>query len=156
MDSTLAWLLESDPWVRYRALLDLAGMTESDPEVAAARREMLEHPSVQGVLSEVACWPGRVLKSHRSAGHPIHRLEFLADIGLRAGDPRIEEIIERVTEHRSPDGPFQVLVNIPKHYGGTGEDSWGWALCDAPSWSTLCSGSAWGPISGSRLPEHTY
>lgn len=23
-------------------------------------------------------------------------------------------------------------VNIPKHFGGSGEDTWGWALCDAP------------------------
>ena len=34
--------------------------------------------------------------------------------------------------HQSAQGPFQVLTNIPVHYGGTGLDSFAWALCDAP------------------------
>ena len=28
---------------------------------------------------------------------------------------------------------MQSVVNIPKHFGGTGEDMWTWALCDAPT-----------------------
>jgi hypothetical protein len=35
-------------------------------------------------------------------------------------------------EHQSLSGPFQVLMNISKSYGGTGEDQWAWVLCDAP------------------------
>jgi len=35
--------------------------------------------------------------------------------------------------HQSPEGAFQSLVNIPKAFGGTGEDMWTWMLCDAPT-----------------------
>ncbi|HSB65017.1 MAG TPA: hypothetical protein VLD65_00470, partial [Anaerolineales bacterium] len=35
-------------------------------------------------------------------------------------------------QHQSPEGPFQLSANIPTHYGGSGEDTWAWALCDAP------------------------
>jgi hypothetical protein len=34
--------------------------------------------------------------------------------------------------HAADSGPFQVRMNIPAHFGGSGEDDWAWALCDAP------------------------
>jgi len=41
--------------------------------------------------------------------------------------------IEAVMAHQSPEGAFQTPVNIPKAFGGTGEDMWTWMLCDAPT-----------------------
>ena len=35
-------------------------------------------------------------------------------------------------KHKSQEGLFQIPMNIPKHYGGTGKEEWAWALCDAP------------------------
>ncbi|MCJ7666538.1 MAG: hypothetical protein MUO59_07380, partial [Actinobacteria bacterium] len=32
----------------------------------------------------------------------------------------------------SEEGIFQIYINIPKHFGGTGEGMWTWMLCDAP------------------------
>ena len=63
---------------------------------------------------------------------PLHKLVFLADIGLRLVDPEIDFILQRILRHQSLEGPFQVLVNINPTYGGTGEDQWSWMLCDAP------------------------
>ena len=34
---------------------------------------------------------------------------------------------------QSAEGVFQVKVNIPTHFGGTGKDQFAWMLCDAPS-----------------------
>jgi hypothetical protein len=126
------WLLEGPPWVRYRTRLDLLGQAEGDPLVQADRLAMLSDPQVRGLLAELAQWPGRVLKSHKEAGHPLHKLSFLAELGLRAGDPGMDEVIARLLEHQSTQGPFQVLMNIHPRYGGTGQDQWAWALCDAP------------------------
>jgi hypothetical protein len=41
-------------------------------------------------------------------------------------------ILERILENQSTEGAFQLPVNVPAHFGGTGEDQLGWALCDAP------------------------
>jgi hypothetical protein len=131
-DRLITWLLEGPPWVQYRTRLDLLHQTESDPEVLKARQEMIKHRQVQGLLAELAQWPGFVLSSHKSAGHPLHKLIFVADLGLKATDPEIKQIIERICEHQAPEGSFQVLMNIPPRYGGTGKDQWAWALCDAP------------------------
>jgi hypothetical protein len=57
----------------------------------------------------------------------------LADFGLRADDPGMAAGIEAVMAHQSPEGAFQSLMNIHKRYGGTGEDTWSWVLCDAPT-----------------------
>jgi len=132
MTEPIDWLLEGPPWVQYRTRVDLLGQPEDHPQVLAARQAMLAHPQVQALLGELAQWPGQVLNSHKSAGHPIHKLPFITDLGLRANDPGIEAIIARILEHQSPEGPFQVLMNIPTHFGGTGQDQWLWALCDAP------------------------
>jgi hypothetical protein len=136
------WLLESDePWTRYRTLVDLLDRPEDDPQVQAARAEMLAHPQVQELIGEAATWPGYPLKRHNDASHPIYKFSTLADFGLRADDPGpvLSEVkgiaagIEAVLAHQSPEGAFQSLVNVPKAFGGTGEDLWTWMLCDAPT-----------------------
>lgn len=132
MNELTMWLLEGPPWVQYRTRIDLLGQIEDDPEVQATRRAMLTHPQVQALLEELAGWPGPPLKRHNDATHPLHKLTFVADLGLRAGDPGVDPIIEHILAHQSPEGAFQVRVNIAPRYGGTGEDQWAWMLCDAP------------------------
>jgi len=132
MDQLVEWLLEGPAWVQYRTRLDLLNQAEDEPPVLAARQAMLADPQVQGLLAALAEWPGSVLKRHNDAGHLLHKLAFVADLGLRADDPGVPQVLERVLDHRSSEGPFQVLVNIPVRFGGTGEDQWSWMLCDAP------------------------
>ncbi len=128
------WLLESDePWTRYRTLVDLLDRREDDPEVRAARAEMLAHPQVQGLIAEAATWPSRPLNRHNDASHPIYKFSTLADFGVRADDHGMAAGIEAVMAHQSAEGACQTLVNIPKAFGGTGEDMWTWILCDAPT-----------------------
>ncbi len=126
------WLLEGEPWIEYRTRRDLLGQSEGDTQVRLAREAMLANPQVRNLLSELSLWPGTVISSHKSAGQPFHRLTFIADLGLKAGDPGMDEIIERILEHQSSEGPFQLSTNIPTHFGGTGLDQSAWALCDAP------------------------
>lgn len=132
MDPIIAWLLAGPPWVAYRTRLDLLGEAEDSPDVVLARRAMLAHPQIRRLVDELADWPGSLLSSHKSAGHSLHKLTFLADLGLKVSDPGVEPIVERVLEHRSELGPFQMMMNISPSIGGSGQDEWAWALCDAP------------------------
>ena len=132
MNVPIDWLLDGEPWIVYRTRLDLLGHPEDDPQVIAARQVMLADPQVQALVAGLSDWPGEVISSHKSAGQPFHRLTFLADLGLRVGDPGIDTIIERILQHQSAEGPFQLSTNIPTHYGGSGQELWAWALCDAP------------------------
>ncbi|HIC93820.1 MAG TPA: hypothetical protein EYP09_06180 [Anaerolineae bacterium] len=130
----ISWLLsEGVPWARYRTLVDLLDRPQDDPEVRAARAKILAHPQVQALIVETATWPGYPLKRRNDAKHLLHKLAVLADFGLRADDPGMDKAIAAVMAHQSPEGAFQTLVNIPERYGGTGEDTWTWVLCDAPT-----------------------
>ena len=141
---TIQWLLESDePWTRYRTMVDLLGCSENDPDVQEARAEMLDHPLVQVLVDGVNEWPGYPLKRHNDAKHPLYKFSTLADFGVRADDPGMQTAIRSVMSHQSEDGPYQVIVNIPKAFGGTGEDQWTWILCDFPTllYSLLAMGT---------------
>ena len=132
MYAPIDWLLEGEPWVEYRTRRDLLGQSEDDPQVRTARQAMLANSQVISLVAELSGWPGTVISSHKSAGQPFHKLTFIADLGLTASDPGMDTIINRILEHQSAEGPFQLSNNIPVHYGGTGQDTWAWALCDAP------------------------
>jgi hypothetical protein len=126
------WLLAGEPYIQYRTRRDLLAEPEQAAAVKSARRAMLESAPVLGLVAEFQTWPGVVIASHKSAGQPFHKLTFLADIGLRAGDPGIEAVVSRILRHQSAEGPFQLRANVATAHGGTGKDLWAWALCDAP------------------------
>ncbi|UCH10769.1 MAG: hypothetical protein JSU61_02450, partial [Fidelibacterota bacterium] len=126
------WLLAGPPWIEVHTRFELLRQPESASEVITARQAMIAHPRISALVEELAGWPGSILKSHKDAGHLLHKLTFAADLGLRRSDPGVDVVVDRILSHQSPDGPFQVLVNINPRYGGTGEDQWAWMLCDAP------------------------
>ena len=132
MNAPIDWLLAGEPWIQYRAWRDLLGEPETHPLVSAARQAMLADAGVQALVSELAAWPGAVIASHKSAGQPFHKLTFLADLGLTIQDAGMETIVARILAHQSEEGPFQLPMNIAVGYGGTGQEQWAWALCDAP------------------------
>lgn len=132
MDIPIDWLLEGEGWIQYRARRDLLGQAEAEPRVAAARAAMLADARVVALLAGLEDWPGEVIASHKSAGQPFHRLTFLADLGLRIGDPGVEPILARILASRTPEGPFGLPMNIAEGHGGSGEAVMAWALCDAP------------------------
>jgi hypothetical protein len=126
------WLLEGEPFVEYRTRLDLLRQPSNDAPVRVVREAMLADPRLAVLLDELAEWPGTVIASHKSASQPFHRLTFIADLGLEATDDAVRPVIARILEHQSDEGPFQLSMNIARHYGGTGVETWAWALCDAP------------------------
>jgi hypothetical protein len=132
VDDVIEWLLQGEPWVQYRVRVDLLDQRESSREVAQARKAMVAHPKIRSLTKELRELPNTVITSHKSAGHPLHKLVFAADLGLQASDSCIRPTVKEIVKHRAKQGPFQVLMNIPVHFGGTGKDQWAWALCDSP------------------------
>ncbi len=131
-NAIIDWLLSSEPWVEYRTRIDLLNQPESASDVQLARKKMLDHPQIKVLIDDVKGWPGEVLKRHNDAKHPIHKLSFLAELGLRKSDPGIEETCTRIFENQSSEGVFEIIGNIPTHFGGSGKDEFLWMLCDAP------------------------
>ena len=134
MEKQIDWLLKSEePWTRYRTLVDLLTVPESEQEVISARQEMLNHPHIIELIEKAAAWPGYPLKRHNDAKHPLYAISTLADFGVKAGDPGMRQVISRVLEHQSPEGMLETQVFIPKAFGGSDTADWSWMLCDSPT-----------------------
>ena len=131
-NTVISWLLGGEPWVRLGALQHLLKRSADDSEVITARKELLEHSFITGLITELQGWPGLTISSHKSAGQLFHKLAFAAELGLRQDDPGMPEVIAAVMMHSDVDGPFQLRSIVPEHFGGTGQETWSWALCDAP------------------------
>ncbi|HSQ27885.1 MAG TPA: hypothetical protein VLM80_12250 [Anaerolineales bacterium] len=129
---TASWLTETEPWITYRALIDLYDLSEDNPLVKHARQDMLADGRINGLIAELQNWPGTILKAHNDASHLLHKLVFLADLGMNKSDPGMQAIIQKILSNQSIEGIYQVRVNIKPAYGGTGEDQYAWMLCDAP------------------------
>ena len=134
MDLRIVYLLDSnEPWTRYCTLVDILDFPEGDPEVESARQEMMAHPQIQELIGKAGTWPGYPLKRHNDARHPLYAISTLADFGLQADDPGIEDIISRVMKHTSSEGMLETQVLIPRAFGGTDKEDWTWLLCDSPT-----------------------
>ncbi|MCL5985526.1 MAG: hypothetical protein M1371_03065 [Actinobacteria bacterium] len=123
MNDLINWLLEGSPWIRYRTLIDMLNKPEDDPDVLEARQAALADLQVQALLAELLQWSGPELRGHNNAGHHLHKLTFIADLGLNVKDPEMDTIINSILQHQSLEGPFQILINLPVHYGGSGVQS---------------------------------
>ncbi len=132
MGIPIDWLLAGEPWIEYRTRLDMLGQKDADTQVMVARNAMLEDPKVIQLIRDLSDWPGKVIASHKSAGQPFHKLTFLADLGIKIGDPGVKSITNRIMLHKSEEGPFQLPASFANEQSSLGQEIMGWALCDAP------------------------
>ena len=132
-ESILNWLLESNPWTEYNTRIELLNQDMNSELVIKSYNNILKHPLVKKLVNELKDWPGVALKRHNDAKQLLHKLAFLTDIGLRNDNPIIADVIQRIFRQQEELGPFRILVNVPKHFGGSGEDELSWMLCDSPT-----------------------
>lgn len=124
------FLGSADPVVAYNAAC-FSGASES--ALRGLRPAMLADPRVRALVEGLEDWPGEVLSSHKSATQAFHRLSFLADIGVRAGDLGMGKIVQKILSGLDENGIPQLPMKIGAAHGGNGTDTMAWALCDAPT-----------------------
>lgn len=115
--------------MKYRVYCDLDLGTD---RISKAWDEMCKSPLVGSLLKELDQWPGHALKRHNDAKLLIHKLSFLADIGIDDSLTQVSAVIAKILEHISAEGVVQTLQNIPNAFGGSGVDEYNWIICDAP------------------------
>ena len=124
-------LLEiSDDWLKYPILLNFC--KENKENIVEIRNAALADSRIKRYLSDVANFHGSLVTNHKNPDLPIHKLLFLLDLGFGAEVPEIKAAVDEILEHRDENGVYQSMTNIPKHFGGAGEDVFSWCLCDAP------------------------
>ena len=120
----------SEPWLQYAIRLNLLG--ENKEELIGLKAEALKDKKIQSYLGDIANFHYAIVRNHKDPGLSIHKLLFLLDIGFETDIPEIDGAIKQIMGHKDKFGVYQSMTNIPQHYGGKGEDVFGWCLCDAP------------------------
>ncbi|MGI6174059.1 MAG: hypothetical protein ACOYI8_09230 [Christensenellales bacterium] len=124
-------LLEiSNNWLKYAVRLHLGHETESG--LVEIRNAALADVRIRKYLADIANFHGTLVTNHKNPDLPIQKLLFLLDLGFGTEIPEIKAGIDAILRHRGERGIYQSMTNVPKHYGGTGQDVFGWCLCDAP------------------------
>ncbi len=129
----ISWLLASKPYIKYQTLTSLMTTNATQAETENSYKEMVSQPEVKTLLDELQNWNKQVLKRHNDAAHLIHKLAFLADIGIKPSEPAIKQVCEKILDTQTNDGVFPVPINIPVRFGGKGQNQLTWMLCDAPT-----------------------
>jgi len=123
-------LSKSEAWLQYCIRVNL--LREDKEKLTDLKAEALRDNKIKSYLAGAADFHGVLVSNHKNPDLPIHKLLFLLDIGLDMSVPEIKAATDEIMKHKDECGVFQSLANIPKHYGGMGEDIYGWCLCDSP------------------------
>ncbi|NLZ55913.1 MAG: hypothetical protein GX900_04550 [Clostridiaceae bacterium] len=124
-------LLEiSDDWLKYAIRLHLCH--EDKENLVDSRKAALADSRIKRYLADITDFHGMLVTNHKNPDLPIHKLLFLIDLGFGTEIPEIQAAVDEILKHRDENGIYQSMTNVPKHFGGTGEDVFSWCLCDAP------------------------
>jgi hypothetical protein len=106
-------------------------MNSNSIEVTKDREAMVNHPKIKELVKKSLTWPGYPLKRHNDANHPLHTLSVLADYGIKATDPGMNKVINKILSKQSEAGAFQTQIQLYKQFGGLEGQHWTWMACDA-------------------------
>jgi len=127
----LTFILETgDAWLQYATRINI--LNENKESLRDLRQQALSDPKIKAHLNDIADYHSILVSNHKNPDLPIHKLLFLLDIGFDTEVPEVQTAIDKIMEHKDHYGVYKSLTNIPKHFGGSGEDIFGWCLCDAP------------------------
>ena len=120
----------SDPWLQYSVKCNLQKADKKN--LADLKKEALKDKRIRSYLEDITDFHSMLLTNHKNPELPYQKLLFLLDNGFDQDIPQIEKAVKQIMSHKDKFGVYQSKTNIPKHYGGRGEDTFGWCLCDAP------------------------
>jgi len=76
------WLLESNPWTKYRTLVDLLDTSSVENEVINAKMELNDDPSIKTLITKALEWFPQSITRHNDPKICYYKLRMLADFGL--------------------------------------------------------------------------
>jgi len=124
------WLLESEQYVEYATRINILKQDKTD--LTELRNAILSDPRIKQYLRDVSNFNDILVTGHKNPELPLHKLIFLLELGLDRDVPEIDMAINQIIKNMDEDGMYKSMTNIPRHYGGSGEDTLAWCLCDAP------------------------
>ena len=107
------WLLESNPWTRYRTLTDLLDYLETDNEVIKAKEDLLNDERIIRLADETKDWMSVAPTRNNDPKISYFKLRILVDFGIKHTDLNLSETIKYATQHKI-DNMFAVRGQMPE------------------------------------------
>ena len=112
MDPT-EWLLDSNPWTRYRTLTDLLELKVTESEVVKAKTDLTGNEKIISLANETSDW--LTVSATRNSDPKISyfKLKTLSDFGLKYTDLNLIKTVEKASGHII-DNMFGVRGQVPE------------------------------------------
>jgi len=128
--NTINWLLEGEPFIEYATRINM--LNQNKNSLVYLRNLVLSDSRVKRYLNDIAHFNDILVTNHKNPELPIHKLIFLLEIGLDIDVPEIDIAIKQILKNKDQNALYKSMTNVPKHFGGSGEDTLAWSLCDSP------------------------
>lgn len=140
----LPWLLQSPPWTKYRAIIDLLGEPRTSKQAMDAKEEMRNDPDIKALIEDTGQWFPNAVTRHNDPKLSHYKFRVLSDFGLTIDDHGMNDIIKKACRH-TETGLFSIRQELPQKGKGhqkpnPGADEWHALPCDSPliAYTLLC------------------
>jgi hypothetical protein len=135
-EDPMPWLLDGNPWTRYRTLTHLMDLPLEDSRVREAYEQLIRHPLIEDLLNRTLEWFPRSITRHNKPELSHYQLTALAEMGVRHDHPKMRKIIDRAVKHKTGDffAVRQILPVKGEPMGKADPDAREWHAmpCDSP------------------------
>lgn len=127
------WLLNSNPWTRYRTLVDLCDLPETDERVIEARKALVKDAKIIELIEDATQWFPEMPKRHDDSKMSHYKLRMLSDFGLTHQDEGIATIITKAQDNMDKE-LYSIRQALPtkKPENDLEFESWNALPCDSP------------------------
>ncbi len=98
-DNPVDWLLNSNPWTKYKTGLDLLGFTISARESLEAKADLIKDQSILSLANDTKNWQLVAATRNNDPKISYFALKALAEFGLRYTDLGLDETVSKASEH---------------------------------------------------------
>jgi hypothetical protein len=138
-DNSIPWLLDSNPWTRYRTMIDLLDYPETGNEVIKAKADLLNDEKIIGLANEIKDWIPVAPTRNNDPKISYFKLRMLADFGIKHTELNLSETIDKATQHII-DNLFAVRGQVPERpkkgekfeKPNLSDDVWHISPCNSP------------------------
>ncbi len=107
------WLLDSNPWTKFRTLTDLLDLSITDNAVINAKNDLLKNELVVNLANEVKDWLPIAATRNNDPKITYFKLKALAEFGLKYTDLELQVTVDKASEHIL-ENMFAVRGQIPE------------------------------------------
>jgi|GEM_PF-1395970 len=112
-NNPIPWLLESNPWTKYKTLMDLMDAPSSSLKVKKTKQELCSNAKIKNLIKETSDWIAKAPTRNNDPKISYFKLRMLTDFGLNIKDTGLQQIATKATKH-TENNMFAIKGILPK------------------------------------------